>query len=297
MNGAGDAGDSNLITREYFDSILLETRYLDSELPSTRFELFGETFQTPIMTAALSHLHQVCEDGMAQMARGAKAACAVHWVGMGEDEELEKITAIGARTVKIIKPHVDTKVIIHKIEHAVQNDCIAVGMDIDHAYNQSGGYDVVCGLPMHSKTTEEIKEYVNAAKVPFLVKGVLSPRDAQRCVEAGVKGIVVSHHHGIMKYSVPPLMVLPEIVKVVEHQIPIFVDCGIESGMDAFKALALGADAVCVGRELMGPLKDGSHAVCRRIQEMTGELMSIMARTGAHQLSEIDPSVLHFRRF
>ena len=106
-----------------------------------------------------------------------------------------------------------------------------------------------------------------------------------------------SHHHGIMPYSVPPLMVLPEIVKAVNGQIPVFVDCGIVSGVDAFKALALGATAVGVGRELMGPLKDGGLAVAKRIQEMTGELKSIMARTGARSLRDIDPSVIHFRNF
>ena len=56
--------DSNQITRDYFDSILLETRYWDSDLPSTKMELYGETFETPIMTAALSHLHEICDNAM-----------------------------------------------------------------------------------------------------------------------------------------------------------------------------------------------------------------------------------------
>jgi isopentenyl diphosphate isomerase/L-lactate dehydrogenase-like FMN-dependent dehydrogenase len=99
-----------------------------------------------------------------------------------------------------------------------------------------------------------------------------------------------------MPSAVPPLMVLPEIVKVIQHRIPIFVDCGIESGLDAFKALALGADAVCVGRHLM-PLLKTEGAVAARLREMTGELKSIMARTGAKSIREIDPTVLHFRSF
>ena len=53
-------------------------------------------------------------------------------------------------------------------------------------------------------------------------------KDAEKCLEAGVKGIVVSHHHGIIDYAVPPLMILPEIVRVVQKQIPVFVDCGVE---------------------------------------------------------------------
>lgn len=64
--------DSNQITRDYFDSILLETRYWDSDLPSTKMELYGETFETPIMTAALSHLHEICDNAMAEFGKGAR---------------------------------------------------------------------------------------------------------------------------------------------------------------------------------------------------------------------------------
>lgn len=289
--------DSNQITRDYYDSLLLETRYWDSDLPATHMELFGSDFETPIMTAALSHLHGVCENGMIAIAEGAAAAGAVHWVGMSEEDELESIISTGAKTIKIIKPHLDDKVILKKIEHANTHGALAVGMDIDHCFAGDGTYDVVCGLPMHSKTTDDLRQYVNASKVPFIVKGVLSVKDAEKCAEAGVKGIVVSHHHGIMPYSVPPLMVLPEIKKAVGGQMKIFVDCGIESGMDVFKALALGADAVCVGRDLMEALKNGGKAVAERINQMNRELISIMARTGAGSLCEIDSSVIHFRTF
>lgn len=289
--------DSNQITRDYFDSILLESRYWNSDLPSTQMDLFGETFGTPIMTAALSHLQGVCENGMVVFAEGARDAQAVHWVGMGEDAELEDIIDTGARTVKIIKPHRDDAVVYHKIEHANNRGAFAVGMDIDHCFDGNGGYDVVVGLPMHSKTTEQLRRYVELSESPFIVKGVLSVQDAENCAKVGVKGILVSHHHGIMPYAVPPLMILPEIKRAMGGDMKIFVDCGIESGIDVFKALALGADAVCVGRDLMQALKNGGSAVTDRINQMNRELMSVMARTGARSLSQIDSSVLHFRRF
>lgn len=290
-------GDSNQITRKYLDSMLLEARYWDSDIPSTSMQLFGETFETPIMTAALSHLHDICENGMVEFGKGARDAGAVHWVGMGEDEELEEILATGARTIKIIKPHEDDSEIYHKIEHAVTHGAFAVGMDIDHCFAGNGSYDVVCGLPMHAKTIQNLETYVQRSSIPFIVKGVLSVTDAIKCVEAGVAGIVVSHHHGIMPYAVPPLMILQDIVKAVDGQIPVFVDCGIESGIDVYKALALGATAVCVGRELMGSLKDTGKSVTKRINEMNQELMGIMARTGAKSLEDIDSSVIHFRNF
>jgi 4-hydroxymandelate oxidase len=112
-------------------------------------------------------------------------------------------------------------------------------------------------------------------------------------LEAGAKGIVVSHHHGIMNYAVPPLYILPRIAEVIDHQIPIFVDCGIISGMDAFKALALGADAVCAGRVIMEPLKqNGAEGVKNQIIKMTEELAGVMAKTCSRDIKSIDRTVI-----
>lgn len=289
--------DSDRITRDYFDLLLLETRYVDAGLPSTAFTLFGEKFETPIMTAALSHLNGTAPDGMVTYAKAARMSGAVHWAGMGDEAELEAILATGARTVKIIKPHADNDVVFRKISHAVSAGCFAVGMDIDHAFNSEGGYDRVFDLPMKAKSETELSEFVQAAGIPFIAKGVLSARDAEKCVRAGCAALVVSHHHGMIRYSVPPLMVLPDILSATGGSVPVFVDCGIESGMDAYKCLALGATAVSVGRHLMPLLKSGPEAVAARIREMTAELVGVMARTGVDSLVKMDPSVIHKRNF
>ncbi|MBO4659669.1 MAG: alpha-hydroxy-acid oxidizing protein [Prevotella sp.] len=289
--------NSDKITRDYFDSLLIETRYLDAVVPSTQMTLFGESFRTPVMTAALSHLHNTTQNGMVVYARAAALSGAVHWVGMGSESELEEIVATGARTIKIIKPHADNRLVFSKIEHAVRVGCIAVGMDIDHAFSSDGGYDNVFGLPMKAKSTEELAAFVQAAGVPFIVKGVLSPRDAEKCLKAGCAGLVVSHHHGMVQYAMPPLMALPDILSATGGSVPVFVDCGIESGMDAYKCLALGAKAVSVGRHLMPLLKEGAEAVARRIDGMTAELAGVMARTGVSSLADMDSTVIHRRAF
>jgi isopentenyl diphosphate isomerase/L-lactate dehydrogenase-like FMN-dependent dehydrogenase len=289
--------NSDKITRDYFDSLLIETRYLDATIPSTEMTLFGETFRTPIMTAALSHLHNTTQDGMTVYAQAAAQSGAMHWVGMGSENELEKIVATGAKTIKIIKPHADNQEVFRKIEHSVKVGCIAVGMDIDHAFNSDGGYDNVFGLPMKAKSTEELAEFIQAAGVPFIAKGVLSPHDAEKSLKAGCAGMVVSHHHGMVQYAVPPLMVLRDIISATGGSVPVFVDCGIESGMDAYKCLALGAKAVSVGRHLMPLLKEGPEAVARRIEEMTAELAGVMARTGVRSLVKMDSTVIHRRTF
>jgi len=292
------AGDSNRITREYFDSLLIEMRHIDAELPDVRLVLYDEVFHTPIMTAALSHLDKFGhhEDGMAELARGAKAAGAVMWAGMGSESELERIIETGAKTIKIVKPEADSDAIYRALEHAERSGCIALGMDLDHSFNRRGEYDLVDSIQMKSKTLDEVKQYVNAVKLPFIIKGVLSVQDAVKCLDAGVQGIVVSHHHGIMDYAVPPLMVLPKIAAAVGGKMPIFVDCGVNSGYDAFKALALGATAVSAGRILLGPLsKSGAEGVVSMIREMTAQLAGVMARTCSPNIANIDSSLIHVR--
>ena len=289
--------DSDQITRDYFDSLLVEMRHIDAVIPSTKFELYGETFDTPVMMAALSHLNNIRENGMVEMARGAHAANAVNWVGMCDEAELEAITATGARTICIIKPYADNDYIFRRIEHAERCGVLAVGMDIDHAFGADGKYDVVLGEKMKPKSLPELREFIKSTKLPFIIKGVLSGQDAYKALEAGAKGIVVSHHHGIMSYAVPPLFILPQIAKVINQQIPVFVDCGIMSGMDVFKALALGADAVSVGRAVMEPLRNnGSEGVRDKIVKMTEELAGVMARTCSRDIRNIDPTVIRHRK-
>lgn len=288
---------SKEITRAYFDSLLLEERLMDSVVPNTELELYGKKFTTPIMTAALSHIGTFNPDmpnGMIEYAKGAEMAGAVHWIGMGSDEEFEAVVATGAQTIRIIKPYADEEKIFTQIDCAKKNGALAVGMDIDHMFDMKGEQDVCVGELMAVKSSADLRRYLEYAGIPFVVKGVLSVHDAVKCAEIGVQGIVVSHHGGRLNYAVPPLYVLPDIVKAVGDKIPIFVDCGISSGMDAYKALALGATAVSVGLHLIPYIrKGGAEAVASRIQEMTSELKGIMAYTGVGTTKEFDASVIH----
>ena len=136
--------DSNQITREYFDEILVEMRHIDAVKPDTAVTFFGEAFRTPIATAALSHLYNTCEDGMTKMAEGARMAGALCFSGMGEEEEIRAMCATGARVIKIIKPHADNTTVFTKIREAEEAGALGVGMDIDHAFNGQGEYDCVC---------------------------------------------------------------------------------------------------------------------------------------------------------
>ena len=290
-------GNSNTITREYLDSLLIETRYMNSTNPTIEFELYGKKFSSPIMTAALSHLDHFGEPGMAEgVAVGAKEADCVLWYGMAEEEEIERLAAKGPAMIEIIKPYGNRDLILKKMEHAQKLGLLAVGIDIDHPFNDDGSPDPCEGNPLKAPTTLELREICEAVDLPVIVKGVLSCYDADQAMEAGVQGMVLSHHNNRIEYAVPPLMALPEIAKLTKGEIPLFVDCMIQTGMDAFKSLCLGAKGVCIGRPLMTAYKnDKEHGVRDYLLKARDELAKAMAYTGCTDLSKMDASVIHMR--
>lgn len=271
------------------DSLLVESRIVGAVYPDTTFRFLGETFAMPVMTAALSHLDLV------SMAEGAKQAGAPVSIGMGVNEEMGKVLATGAKVMKIIKPYADEKEIMSRLEFAEANGAAAVGMDVEHAVNVDDAENsIVVGRQMKQPTLAELEKYIRATRLPFFIKGALSAQDALRCRDLGAAGLVLSHHNGLMRYAVPPVMILPEIRKAVGHDLILIADGGIESGFDAFKALARGADAVTVGKALMGPLKEkGAEGVRDTLKKIAGQLQAMMIRTGTKDLKHMDPSVIH----
>ena len=290
-----NVGNSNNITRNYLDSLLIETRFIDSTNPKLDFELFGKKFASPIMTAALSHLDHFMFPGASELlAQGAKDADAVLWYGMAEDEEIDRLAAKGAGMIEIIKPYTQRDLIFSKIKHAEEKNLLAVGIDIDHPFSEDGSPDNVDGYEMTAIRTEELAEICGSTKLPVIAKGVLSVHDAEKCLKAGVSGILLSHHNNRIEYAIPPLMILPKIIEVVNDAVPVFVDDEIRTGMDAFKALALGAAGVCIGRPLMTAIKtDPDKGVCAYLRKANAELAKAMAYTGCTDLSKMDPTVIH----
>jgi isopentenyl diphosphate isomerase/L-lactate dehydrogenase-like FMN-dependent dehydrogenase len=287
-------GNSPRITREYNDSLLIEMRTIDAVAASTELRLFGESFSTPVMTAALSSLDDICPDGMTEMAKGAAAANAVMWAGIGDEAQLKAMIGTGAKTVKIVKPYADHDLIYEKISQAEKRGAFAVGMDIDYMFGPTRKRGYAMSYPVSPKTLGDIRGFVKATKLPFILKGVLSEKDAEKALESGASAIVVSHHGGsVLNYAVPPLMILPRIAKVIGGRIPVFVDSGMSSGADVFKALALGASAVCVGRAVMAGLaSEGFQGVRKVLEGINEELKSIMSLTGSRDLNSIDPDVI-----
>lgn len=294
------SSDANEITARYMDSILIEERLIDSVNADTKTTLFGETFSSPVLTPAFSHLGNYGGrelTGLEEYSLAAKECNILNFCGMMENDMFKKIVDTGAKTVRIVKPYADNGKVRDQLKFAEEAGAFGVGMDIDHIFGTTG-YDIVIGEEMSYQTTEMLCSYVESTKLPFIVKGVLSVADAVKCAEIGVSGIIVSHHHGRLPYAVPPIMILPKIREALEgSKVTIMVDCGIASGTDVYKALALGADAAAVGRSMLPMLeKQGTQGVVKFIHDVENELRFAMSSTGASAVSDIDDTALHFWR-
>ncbi len=289
-------GNSNTITRQYLDSLLIETRYMNSKAPNREMTLYGKTFASPIMTAALSHLdHFMFEGASSAYAEGTARAGAILWLGMADEAEVEMCAATGAAMIEIIKPYTDRELIFRKIRHAEGLGVLAVGIDIDHPFAEDGTNDEVDGYEMTAMTIQELRQICQSTSLPVIVKGVLSVYDANEAIDAGASGIVLSHHNNRIEYALPPLAALPAIRREMKKDIPIFVDGEIQTGMDVFKALALGATAVCIGRPLMTAIrKNGADGVAEYLAQVNAQLAKAMAYTGCYTLDRMDPTVIHW---
>lgn len=289
---AAETGNVVKLTRDYIDSLMIELRTIDSVEASTKMNLFGETFSTPVMVAALSGLGK----NMLEAAKGAAAANTIMWAGIGDDSELKALIETGVKVIKIIKPYKDKNLIFEKISQAEQNGAFAVGMDIDFVFGGEIGESLVRTELMGPKTLDDIKSFVHATKLPFILKGVLSEKDAKKALESGAAAIVISHHGGtVLDYAVPPLKILPRIAKVINKKIPIFVDSGIIRGTDVFKALALGANGVLIGRTVVAALSSlGGEGVQKIISGTNEELRRAMSLTGSSDIENIDPEIIWY---
>ena len=180
------------------------------------------------------------------------------------------------------------------MQYAESKGAFGIGMDIDHIFGEEGE-DIVIGEKMAVQTSEMLASYIESTKLPFFVKGVLSAEDAVKCANLGAKAIIVSHHHGRMPYAMPPMSMLPEIREaLIGTDVKIIVDCGIASGADVYKALALGADAAAVGRSMLPSLEEnGVDGVVNFVRGVQKELRFIMSCTGFAKPSDIDESCLY----
>ena len=178
-----------------------------------------------------------------------------------------------------------------KLDAVRRADPMAVAMDIDAA-----GLPFLKGLtpPAGSKTVEELRQIIDYAQKPFIIKGVMTVRGALKALEAGASGIVGSNHGGRVQDQCPSTAeVLPAIADAVGGKLTILVDGGLRTGTDIFKALAMGADGVLIGRPFVTMVYGGgAEGPAVLVKKLQAELADTMAMCGAHNLAEIRRDML-----
>jgi 4-hydroxymandelate oxidase len=326
---AGGAGDEISLrrNRSCFDDILLKPRILrDVSRLDTATQLLGQPQRVPILLAPTAYHRMVHPDGELGTARAAGAAGMTMVVSSFATTAVEEIAAAAAAPLwfqlyvqsdreftrdlvaraeaagcKALCITVDTPVLGTRNRETRDRFALSAGLERANLrgckgaqashFDESGVYGTIFDPTL---TWDGIDWIAGFARIPILLKGVLSPEDAALAVEHGAAGIIVSNH-GARNLDTTPATIeaLPGVVQAVAGRIPVLLDGGVRRGTDVVKALALGARAVFIGRPHLWALAAGGAAgVERLLKILVAELETTMALCGTTTIAAIDRSVL-----
>ncbi len=305
--GMGGCGTATSFHNNYnaLKNVCLNLRLIhDVKKPDLSTTILGIKLDMPLLVAPIggtSHNMNsaITEDEYTHaVVEGAKEAGILGTTGDGVadliyESGFRAITKVDGFGIPFLKPW-ESEEFNLKFEKALSTNCPAIGMDIDAA-----GLITLAlqGRPVSPKSLDEltkIVEMVHAKNKKFILKGVMTVADAENAVNAGCDAIVVSNHGGrVLDYTPGTATVLPQIAKAVKGKTTIIVDGAIRDGFDILKMLALGADAVMIGRPYsiaaVGGLKDGVVAYTNQLK---GQLTQAMVLTGTASISQVSADII-----
>jgi len=269
--------------------------------PDTSVNILGKQLALPVLAAPIGGISfnmggKVSEEDYANaIINGCKAKSIIGCTGDGVPEFIHQagfdaIRNAGGHGIPFIKPWEDDE-LYDKLARAKDTGTDIMGMDIDAA-----GLITLrkMGRPVSPKPLEKLTEIVKSCGIKFIIKGIMTPDDAQLAVNSGADAIVVSNHGGrVLDHAPGSADVLQDIADTVKGKITILADGGVRSGGDVLKLLALGADAVMIGRPFsiaaIGGLQEG---VEKYIDTITTELQQTMVLTGSPSAASVDKDIL-----
>lgn len=302
MGGIG-TGEAFRANGEALADLRLNMRLIhDITEPDTRTDLFGLSLDMPLLAAPIGGISYnmggaVSEaDYIQAIVKACRKEGILGCTGDGVPPEIsqcgfEALQRAEGQGIPFIKPWEDTE-LFDKLDRALATRPLAIGMDIDAA----GLITLrLMGRPVSAKSVAKLRQIKEYIQKPLILKGIMTPDQAELALEADADAIVVSNHGGRVLDMTPGTAdVLPEIVEAVGGRIKVLVDGGIRSGVDILKMLALGADAVLIGRPFAiaacGALEDGVSAY---IQQLRMELKQAMVMTGCASLADVDEAILY----
>ncbi|MCG8402947.1 MAG: alpha-hydroxy-acid oxidizing protein [Firmicutes bacterium] len=269
--------------------------------PDTGLKLFGLTLDTPVLAAPMTGTPYNMGGPLTErefagaIVSGSVAAGSLGFTGDGADPQMyeagiDAVSEAGGRGVPVIKPR-EQEEVRQRVQRAEKSGAVALGMDVDGAGLVTMALK---GQPVGPKTPAQMGDIISSTKLPFIVKGIMTVDEARMAVDAGAAAIVVSNHGGrVLDFTPGAAEVLPAITEEVKGSAVILADGGARTGVDVLKLLALGADAVLVGRPLVvGACGAGARGVQFILEKMTAELKQAMILTGCRNLAGVTPRVL-----
>lgn len=272
-------------------------------VPDTSIDFFGTKISLPVIAAPTGgttynmggklteeeFVTAICEGCTKAGTLGAVAD------GIGDplpvfEKRLDTLKSLGCKAIVGLKPRLN-KDIIERMRLAEKAGVVALTIDLDSAGRAARATK---GQTVEPKTLEQLKELVKASRLPLLFKGIMTPDEAELCVQAGAAGIVVSNHGGRTLADTPgTAAVLPHIADVVKGRCFIMVDGTVARGTDVEKYIALGAQCTLAGRHFVraahGGLADGVKLFADRLQS---ELAVAMTLTGAQRVVDINRKMI-----
>ncbi len=296
--GAKGLGDTAIRNFEAWQKIRVNMDTIcGHEAVDTSLSFLGREFAYPFFAGPIGAIQSHYGDKFTDltynelMVRTCAEAGIAAFTGDGRNpatipDACKAIAAMNGVGIPTVKPW-DVDTVADKMAYCKASGCFAIAMDVDAA-----------GLPFlknrippaGSKTVEELRQIAETAGVPFIVKGIMTVKGALKAKEAGAAAIVVSNHGGRVLDQCPATAeVLPTIADALKGSgMKIIVDGGIRTGVDIFKALALGADAVIICRPFVTAAFGGEEEGIRfYIDQLAEELKDTMTMCGVRSLSEI----------
>lgn len=298
--------------RQALDTIKLNPTVLtDVSRLDTGVSLFGHNLPYPILVAPTAFHRIMHPEGELATARGASAASTIYVVSSFTTTPIEEIAKVATQPLwfqlYVRDDRAFTKDVVQKAEaQGCSALCVTVDTPVSGARNRqrrakfklpddvNAPYMVSLGAQKTPLTWKDIEWLKSFAKIPVLVKGILNPDDAEKAIQTGVSGIIVSNHSGRNLDTVPATIeALPRIVEKVNKRVPLLMDGGIRRGTDVLKAIALGANAVLVGKPIcFGLACGGAEGVTKVLEILRNEFELAMALSGKATIAEIDQSVI-----
>lgn len=320
--GAGDGFTSNL-NKKYFEKIRIRPRCLrDISNRTTSSELFGYKINLPVGISPTA-LHKIAHlNGELETAKAAGKIGTIYIQSILSSYTIEEVAEYAPETIKfmqmfIYKERKATEILVGRAENCGYK---AIVLTIDHPIlglrrfvqanqkfpselrfknfdkleKESGFTSYGLSQVDEAATWDDVKWLVSITKLPVILKGILTKEDALLAVESKCHGIIVSNHGGRQLDGVPATIeALSEIVEAVAGRIPVLLDGGVRQGSDVFKALALGAKMVFVGRPIFFGLSVNGQAGIEDIFDIfKRELDIAMALSGCKTVKEVTKNLV-----